>query len=148
MTKEEQPISANPPITPTLHSPQGDTIDAEQPDVSIVPLKMREAARWHPTGAGDELEKAGFELLGVLVNDLPEPRGHLVILFLGLVLAQVLGVDLPVVHLDLWEPAHDELEFLEVEDNEESLGDDLVEANEEFLQLVFHPAITSINWLS
>lgn len=53
-------------------------------------------------------------------------------------LPDIICVLLPVFEVDVWQAAHEQLELLEVEDRQQRLGDDFVEAHQESRELVSH----------
>ena len=104
-----------------------------KPSWPITALQILESIDRNPRCSGGELQKSTL-LLGVpCPDDLPEVLDHLV-LFL---IATVVGVFLPVVHVDVRDAADQQFEFALVEDVDQIGRDEFVETGDEGLELLF-----------
>jgi hypothetical protein len=104
-----------------------------KPARSITTLQILEAIHRNPARTRRKLQETGF-LLGVPAADaLPEVLYDFVVLRV----AAVVGVLLPVVDVDVGDAADEQLEFALVEDVDQVRGDELVEARDEGLELLF-----------
>ncbi len=106
-------------------------LDGEAPR-SVAALEILEPVDGDARGTRGELEQARFLLTVPGPHRLPEELDHLV----GFGVAAVVGMLLPVVDIDLGDTADQELELSLVEDVDEILGDELVEALLERLELL------------
>jgi hypothetical protein len=104
-----------------------------KPARSITPLQILKPIHRNPRRARRKLQETGL-LLGVPATDaLPEVLYDFVVLRV----AAVVGVLLPVVDVDVGDAADEQLEFALVEDVDQVRGDELVEARDEGLELLF-----------
>lgn len=99
---------------------------------SIASVKLLEAVHGDTGRSGDELQQPGLLFAVKFCHRLPEPLDDL---FIRSVLA-VLGVGLPVLHIDLGDSSNEELKLAGVKDFNQVLGNDLKESLSEGLQLL------------
>lgn len=98
-------------------------VDVEPVD-AVHALQLLEAVQRHLGRPRDELEELGPLFLVERAQGAPEPLD----LLRGSRVVVVLGVALPVIHVDIGQTRDEKLELLLVEDGDEVLGDDVVEA--------------------
>lgn len=124
---------------------------------TVAPLQILEASNWNLGCASleaatfsintqwsfflwthSELQQSTLLLCGPRANSLPEPLNDLV----GASVRAVVGVSHPIVDVDLSNTANEQLQLTFVKDVDEFLRYELVEAEHEGVELVFH---TSLN---
>lgn len=98
------------------------TVNVESVD-AIHSLELFKAVERYFTCARDELQQLGQLLLVEGSNRAPEPLD----LLTGWRVVVVLGVVLPVVHIDVWQTRDEELELLFVENGNKFCWDNFVE---------------------
>jgi hypothetical protein len=105
-----------------------------KPSGTIGALQVLETVDGDTGGTSGELEKTGL-LLGIPgTDDLPEVLDDLVLLLV----AAVVGMLLPVVHVDVGDTTDKQLEFTLVKDVDKVRWDQLVEAGHEGVELLLH----------
>lgn len=103
-----------------------------KPSGTIGSLQILESVDRDTGGTSSELEKTGL-LLGIPgADDLPEVLNNLILLLV----AAVIGVLLPVFHIDIGDTTNEQLEFTLVKDVDEIGGNKLVEARHEGIELL------------
>ena len=102
-----------------------------KPSRPITPLQILKPIHGNTTRPRGKLQKPTLLLRIPTPNALPEMLNHLVVLGV----ASVIGVFLPVLHVDIGDTADEELEFALVEDVDEVGGDEFVEAGYEGVEL-------------
>jgi hypothetical protein len=99
---------------------------------SITSLQILEAIDWNTRRSRSKLQQTGFLLSIPAADALPEVLDDFVVLRV----AAVVGVFLPVFHVDVGDTSDEEFEFALIENVDEIGGDELVEAGEEGLELL------------
>lgn len=104
-----------------------------KPSRSITSLQILESIHRNPRRARRKLQQARLLLRIPATNALPEVLDDFVVFSV----AAVIGMFLPVVDVDVGDTTDQELEFALVEDVDQICGDELVEAGDEGLELLF-----------
>ena len=103
-----------------------------KPSRSVGTLQVLEAVNGDTGGTGCKLEQPGPLVALPLGNALPEPLDDLV----GLLVAPVIGVSLPVIDVNVGETTDEQLELPLVEDLDQILRNELVETVHKGLELL------------
>jgi hypothetical protein len=99
----------------------------------ITTLQIFKSIDWDAGRSCRELQESALLLRVPRADHLPEVLDHLV----ALLVAAIVGMLLPVFHVDVGDTADEELEFALVKDVDELGGDELVEAGDEGVELLF-----------
>jgi len=103
-------------------------------------LKLLETIERHLTSTGNELKQLGLLFLLERSDSAPEPLD----LWRCSCVVVVLGVVLPVIHIDVRQTGNEKFELLFAEDGDELRRDDIVEALEEVLELLLNGAYKTV----
>lgn len=87
-------------------------LDSEQLR-SVATVQFLETVHGHPRRTGDELQQSSPHLVRETKHNAPEPLHHYVV---GMIIALIQGVHFPVFHVNVLNTAHQQLQFVLVED--------------------------------